>query len=510
VFRLIDGPDHSNENACKSWIQQHISTTMPIISDSSSDEERQYAEFVDKFMTHGCRGGVNGCLDKDGICKRKYSQHREPTLSTEFDEKGYPVYMRPSIDDQMIVPHNCMILLDWEGHANLEFAASTYCIFYLYSYIYKGNRKVQISLDNTFGVEKDDEITLYLRGRMLTSMDAMWRIFGYQTYPAPYPSVTLLKVKLPSDMRFIASKGKLSDLYVYFQRPEELSHLRYCEFFNLYCYKYKLDQRRFTEDPSVYDDATGLLRYCEIPENLPVKRFYIFLRKNPDDSITRLGGIPPDAGEIFYFRVLLREIPARSVQDILTYNGIRYTSFQEVAYERGLLANDTEAFDTFTEARLYEGPVGLRALFVLLTIQGFPTLRIYDDLEQRDAMSADYLHQGTVRANQSLLKDLHERFASNHKDMHAYGLPKPQVLETELQREIFDIGDGLAFSQQLQQLLVDAPNTDEMQVAYDVITNAIANGETKFFLIRGCGGAGKTQFAKKVKMFKMYILSVFS
>lgn len=501
MFRLTDGPDHSNENTCKSWIQQHISTTSPIISESSSDEERLYAEYVDTFMTHGCRGGVNGCLDKDGICKRKYSQQREPTFNTEFDEKGYPVYMRPTVKDQMIVPHNRLILLDWEGHANLEFAASTYCIFYLYSYIYKGNRKVQISLDNTFGVEKDDEITLFLRGRMLTSMDAMWRIFGYKTYPAPYPSVTLLKVKLPSDMRFIASKGKLSDLYVYFQRPEELSHLRYCEFFDLYCYKYNLDQRRFRENASVYDDATGLLRYCEIPENPPVQKFYIFLRSNPDDCITRLGGIPPDAGEIFYFRILLRELPVRSVQDILTYNGIRYTSFQEVAYERGLLANDTEAFDTFIEARLYEGPVGLRALFVLLTIQGFPTLRIYEDMEQRDAMSADYLHQGAARANQSLLKDLHERFASNNKDMHAYGLPKPQTLQTELQREVFDIGDGLASSQQLHQLLIDAPNTDEMQVAYDVITNAISNGETKFFLIRGCGGAGKTQFAKKVRFF---------
>jgi len=178
---------------------------------------------------------------------------------------------------------------------------------------------------------------------------------------------------------------------------------------------------------------------------------------------------------------------------------VRYRSFQEVAYERGLLANDTEAFDTFTEARLYEGPIGLRALFVLLTIQGFPTLRIYDDLEQRDAMSADFLYQGSTIANQALLQELYQRFASHHKDMQAYGLPKPQVLQTELERERFEIGDGSLYSAQLQQLHADSPNTDEMQVAYDAITTAIRNGETKFFLIRGCGGAGKTQFAKKVK-----------
>ena len=499
VFRLCDGPNHSDPDECKAWIQQHIATTMPIVSELSSEEDKRYAEYVDRYMIHGCRGGANGCLDKDGVCKRKYSKQREPTFSTEFDEKGYPIYRRPTEIDQMVVPHNREILLDWGGHANLEFAASTYCIFYLYSYIYKGNRKVQISLDNTFGIEKNDEINLFLRGRMLTSMDAMWRIFGYQTYPAPYPSVILLKVKLPSDMRLLASKGKLSDLYVYFQRPQDLEHLRYCEFFNLYCYKYDLDQRRFQDDPSTYDENTGTLRYCEIPESLPVRRFYIFLRNQPEDCITRLGGIPPDAGEIFYFRILLREFAFRSVEDCLTFNGVRYRSFQEVAYERGLLANDTEAFDTFTEARLYEGPIGLRALFVLLTIQGFPTLRIYDDLEQRDAMSADFLYQGSTRANQALLQDLYDRFASHHKDMQAYGLPKPQVLQTELERERFEIGDGSLYSAQLQQLHADSPNTDEMQVAYDAITTAIRTGETKFFLIRGCGGAGKTQFAKKVK-----------
>ena len=115
-------------------------------------------------------------------------------------------------------------------------------------------------------------------------------------------------------------------------------------------------------------------------------------------------------------------------------------------------------------------------------------------------MSADFMYQGCVRANQSLLQDLHDRFASHHKDMQTYGLPKPQTLLSELQREQFLIGDGSLYSEQLHQLHIDAPNTDEMTEAYRVITNSIVNGETKFFLIRGCGGAGKTQFAKKVRV----------
>ena len=504
VFRLSDGPNHSNEVESKQWIEQHISTTMPTITDTSTEEDIRYCQYVERYMVHGCRGGVNGCLDTNGLCKRKYSKQKEPTYSTEFDEKGYPVYIRPTPEDQMVVPHNRYILLDWGGHANLEFAASTYCIFYLYSYIYKGNRKTQISLDNTFGIEKSDEINLYLRGRMLSSMDAMWRIFGFHTYPAPYPSVTLLKIKLPSDMRFIASKGQLSDLYVYLNRPEELHHLKYCEFFNLYCYKYTLDQKRFRDDPRTHDDTTGALRYCLIQASPPVRDYFIYCREHPEDCITRIGGVPPNAGEIFYFRILLREIAATSVQDILTHNGARCRSFQEAAYEKGLLTNDNEAYDTFTEARLYEAPIGLRALFVLLTIQGFPTLRIYEDIEQREAMTADYSHLGHTQAHQSLLQDLYERFASHHKDMQAYGLPKPQILQTEVERERLIVGDGSIYADQLRQLHLESPNTDEMQIAYDVITSAIRNGESKFFLIRGCGGSGKTQFAKKVLYYVTY------
>jgi hypothetical protein len=51
---------------------------------------------------------------------------------------------------------------------------------------------------------------------MLTSMNAMWRIFGYQTYPAPTPSVWLIKAKLPSEVNMWIQEGKLTDVYVLF------------------------------------------------------------------------------------------------------------------------------------------------------------------------------------------------------------------------------------------------------------------------------------------------------
>ena len=82
-------------------------------------------------------------------------------METSFDEKGYPVYRRPRKVDQRIVPHNRDIVIDWDGHANLEFAASTYCIFYLYSYLFKGNRKVQLALAKAAGIDTSDEIQIF-------------------------------------------------------------------------------------------------------------------------------------------------------------------------------------------------------------------------------------------------------------------------------------------------------------------------------------------------------------
>jgi hypothetical protein len=445
-------------------------------------------------------------MSDDGECKRKYSDEKF-TTHTSFDEKGYPVYKRPDREDQRVVPHNREILVDWEGHANLEFAASTYCIFYLYSYLFKGNRKVQITLNNAAGIDSNDEINIFLRGRMLTSMDAMWRVFGFQTYPAPFPSVRLIKAKHPTEVVSWCNEGKLTDIYVYFQRPASLQNLKICEFFTLYDYKYNLNDARFRDNTNNFEED-GSLRYCLINGCGNIRQFYIYKRLHPDHSITRLNGVPPDAGEIFYIRYMLRELAFSSFNDMLTVNGVLYTTFQEATYQRGLLNNDSEAFEAFVEARLYQGPSGLRALFVLLTIQGFPTLRIYDDMELRQALYIDFLRGNTpasvAAATQKLLEDLHERFSRSSKDMSIYGLPKPLILRSELERELELIGCQDSNARWLQDLHNETPNTDEMNEAYQQITQAIEKGETAFFAIIGVGGAGKTQFAKKVTLYQIY------
>ena len=300
---------------------------------------------------------------------------------------------------------------------------------------------------------------------------------------------------------FILEQGLLNDMHVYFQRPVQVANLTFCQFFNMYDYKYKLTQKRFLNNPGEFDED-GELRYIQIRATPTSKAFYIYKRNKPEDCITRLQGVPPDAGEIWYLRLLIREFPARSYQDLLTRENTSYTSFQEAAYEKGLLVDDAEAINTFQEARLFEPPSGLRFLFVLLTCQGFPTLQIFETLDMRQSMYADFLtndtQAGVKYATQKLLEDLHDRFNRENKNMEDYGIPKPTSIQTELERERQIIGDMDSNIAWLHELMEQAPNTDEMVTAFDAITYDISHENTGIYFIRGCGGAGKTQFAKKV------------
>jgi hypothetical protein len=72
----------------------------------------------------------------------------------------------------------------------------------------------------------DSDITRYLKGRYVCSMQAMWYLFSYKTYPATTPPVRVLKVKTEQQVLYASGKGLSSDLLVYFARPAALKPLK--------------------------------------------------------------------------------------------------------------------------------------------------------------------------------------------------------------------------------------------------------------------------------------------
>ena len=56
----------------------------------------------------------------------------------------------------MVVPNNRDLLLDWEGHINVEYAGSTYSVLYLYKYLFKGNKKVKAWIEKTAQLSEEE------------------------------------------------------------------------------------------------------------------------------------------------------------------------------------------------------------------------------------------------------------------------------------------------------------------------------------------------------------------
>jgi hypothetical protein len=171
VIQLDNIPDSNDQIACGRWIDQYLTCEYPVVDGNSSPSDIEYYQAVKQNMIHKCSDGVNGCLNDQGVCRKGFHQTTTREFTT-FCPKGYPVYKR-SQKDLRVVPHNRKLLLDWGGHAYIDWCGTTYTVLYLYKYLYKGAKKVKFQLHNADDVNDEDEITLYLRGR-----DEAWMLSG--------------------------------------------------------------------------------------------------------------------------------------------------------------------------------------------------------------------------------------------------------------------------------------------------------------------------------------------
>ena len=284
-------------------------------------------------------------------------------------------------------------------------------------------------------------------------------------------------------MNEIINNEQCHDLLIYFNRPEDLKHLKYAEVFNQYNWSYQQPQRQC---------------YTILIEAIN-KTVYLVKNKDQNSSITRIEMVPIMAGEIWYLRLILLNVPVDSFQEALHDE----RSFQLAAIALGIVKDKTECLLCFQEACQYSTPPQLRALFVLLTIQGFPTHIIFDEpsnIHLKQMMFEDYLYNNNHNvqlAYNELLNDLSQRFLEENHTLADYGLPEPETLTTELQRE------KIKYNREEQLLIFNNlnarhPNTPEQQQIFDSVTSGIEQKRTQIIFIQGKGGSGKTTLVKKI------------
>src|SRR5690606_24599958 len=122
----------------------------------------------------------------------------------------------------------------------------------------------------------------------------------------------------------------------------------------------------------------------------------------------RMNTVYITAGEVWYLRLILLKRAVVSHEDARTVRGQIYDTFQEAAKALGYATDENEAWLCFNDSLGESTPSELRGLFVLLTREGYPTVRIFRTAECLEAMMADFVEREDSRqlAYNALLQDL--------------------------------------------------------------------------------------------------------
>jgi hypothetical protein len=186
--------------------------------------------------THRCATAINGCKkNANDLCKRGYSCSKTISATYINQVTNRIVYQQRMECNLKIVPYNLQMIIDWDSHINKEYSGSAYCALYLYKYCYKGaTRKESIDLGSEQEHDSLDEIKLFIYGRMICSMAAVWQMYRYQDYPASEPSVCAFKVCSGAQLKDLIQRCKVTDLKIYYNRPAKLDGLKYTDFLTKY------------------------------------------------------------------------------------------------------------------------------------------------------------------------------------------------------------------------------------------------------------------------------------
>ena len=468
------------------------------VSDLDVNDARQKALFdlITGSMTHKCSCD---CL-KDGKCKRGYtSEAHIPENSVGSD--GFPQYKRPQDADLRIVPTHEAMILDWDGHINHEACGSTFTVLYLYKYLFKGNKKTNIEFEE---IDEFDEIKRFQYGSLLCSSDAAWRMFGFQNYPRSDPSTVVIKTKTPDEIAALLFKSQLCDLYLYFNRLNSVSPLT-TEMRNEIANMTFVDFFQKWSDVSKQPSADTTFTYeINIPEETIRKKIFFKQRvNNGDNVVVRMGNIPITSGEKWYLRLLLKNKPCTSFNDLLSLNTQSFTTFQDSAVAHGYVSDRLAAFICFREVQAISLPDELRSLFTMLSLNGYPTLCILQDPECKKKMMDDFLIQrdnNVDLATRDLMLDLSRRVKASNRTLSDFGIEEPPESLTEM--EFIQMRYEVNAQKLLYETLItENPLTAEMKELFDAIIASIQSGTYGMFVLQGKAGSGKSTFVKALMAY---------
>lgn len=183
---------------------------------------------INRFHIHS-RGHLSrptSRCNRNGRCIYGYPQ--PITQHTYIDDIGRVHYRRRKEEDQWVTPHIPALVEFMNCHIFVDVCSTAVIFLYLFKYLFKGPDRTRFSLRALSSPQDEnelvDEYEDYVSARYLSSSEAVYRIFGYNTV-RKRPAVRCLSVHLEGKnlprMHRPAAPGliAMSDLLWYFQRP---------------------------------------------------------------------------------------------------------------------------------------------------------------------------------------------------------------------------------------------------------------------------------------------------
>ncbi|CAN0177300.1 unnamed protein product, partial [Laminaria digitata] len=325
-----------------------------------------------------------------------------------------------------------------------------------------------------------NEIEVYKSIRYISSSEAMWRIFGYAMQYRT-PNVILLFVHLQGehivvhveadddDQRRTKANKKVSELMKYFAPPSGplYDDLTFLDYFENYTVQPKKQHNNSEIDKDLYSN-------------------YVYSRKAP--CVCRVNFCKPDAGDVWYLRLLLHHIVSSGWEDIRTVDGILYDTHNEAARQRGLVQDHEEYNIAFEEAIDFSTPRELRTLLVTLIIAGAPASSLWDT--HNSSLDSDFRStMSPSAAQQRALRDIDLMLSKHGKTTISVGLPAVEHDNSEYDRLLhaFDRDD---MRQQADDLI---PKLNvEQRTVFDAVSSSIESRRGGVFMIDAPAGSGKT------------------
>lgn len=179
-----------------------------------------------------------------------------------------------------------------------------------------------------------DETSFYQTCRYVTSMEATWRILSLPLFYFSH-KVNPLAVHLEGENPTVFKKGEAAAAAL-----KELRASTLTAYFDL------VEESRTKPE----DDPDRLLLqrklYGQIPKYYvwePKLRKWERRKKSNKPNLGRLSGASPNAGERFYLRILLQEVPGcASFEELRTHDGTIFPTFKAACVSRGLAKDDAE------------------------------------------------------------------------------------------------------------------------------------------------------------------------